>query len=102
MYWLSELIGGLPELHFTQIVGGEDRERYRLVAWAQGARITCEAQNLGGFVDAWSCAGFMNALLRDLFGREERVMLRVDAAFVQVVAGRPRGLRRLERERFFD
>lgn len=95
LYWLSELIDGLPELHFTQ-------SGHELVAWSGGARVICEALPPGHFVDVWSCVGLLNALLRDLLGREERVMVRVDDEGVLAVAGRPRGLRRLERERLFE
>lgn len=103
LYWLSELIDGLPELHFTQNRGrGGNRARAQLVAWSGGAKVSCQAQHLGDLVDVWSCAGFVNALLRDLLGREERVMLRVEDEGVLAVGGRPRALRRLERERLFD
>lgn len=83
LYWLSALVPGWRAVSFDQEVTCDDDEdessaRYELVAWCRGQAIRSAARNLGDYVDAWSCAGLVNVLLRDVVESDVRVFLQCE------------------------
>lgn len=102
LYWLSALVPGLRDAHFAQVVdangdeGDEESASFELVAWCVGLEITTPALNLGDFVDAWSCVGLINVLLRDVVGCDARVFLRCEDEGALAVCGSIDGIRQLQ------
>jgi hypothetical protein len=101
LYWLSALVPDWRGVHFAQTSTPADdpsaQDPHRLDAWWGGAHFTTRADNLGDFVDPWSCAALVNVLLRDVARSDVRIYL--DAIDEGVTAvGAPRAVLRQLRD----
>jgi hypothetical protein len=89
MYWMSALVPGW-EVHFGQVVEeSEDEEpkSFVLEAWCGGRASRSSARDQGDYVDVWSCAAFVNTLLRDVVRTDVRVHLQCEDDVARVVVG---------------
>jgi len=88
LYWLSSLVPGWHDVHFAQPSGNGDEqaECFVIEAWCNSRGARGRADNLGDFLDVWSCAGFANVLLRDLVRSDVRLSVSTEDGGALVVA----------------
>lgn len=89
LYWMSSLV---PEwtVVFDQVSSEsddvDDTSPHELHAWWGGQHARAPADSRGDFVDPWSCAGLINALMRDVAKRDTRIHLEVEDEACRAIA----------------
>lgn len=88
LYWMSALVPGWEQVVFDQTDSpSEDSDPeapHAVHAWWAGRRFDAIADNLGDFVDPWSCAGLINVMLRDVARTSYRLALDAEDQFARV------------------
>lgn len=107
LYWISALIPGWEGAHFEQRVprvisdepDADGKASYVLRAWYAGQELRAPAQNCGDYLDVWSCAAFVNSILRDVLHSDVRLWAGGEDNAGEVVAGPLPVLRKLLADR---
>ncbi|MBL0217417.1 MAG: hypothetical protein IPQ07_26525 [Myxococcales bacterium] len=81
LYWMSALVTEWSVV-FDQVSSEfddpDDAAPHELHAWCGGEHVRARADNRGDFIDPYSCAGLVNALMRDVAKRDTRIYLEVE------------------------
>ena len=103
LYWISTLVPDWQGAHFDQRVpriipdepDPEGKASYVLQAWYAGQELRAPARNCGDYLDALSCAAFVNSILRDVLRSDVRAWAREEDNDAAIVAGPKSVLRKL-------